>query len=131
MIAPIRARTVEGIGNNARETVLADLSHRKLSCAVTWNTMQTRGSDLLACGSARTRVSRSTQVSYSETSTSDTVETNWVTAEINRVPLKLFDTDTAARSTSCRVSDDGGSTGDTSRFVCGCCSRCSHFAFAE
>ena len=47
----------------ARKTVLADLSQKK-SSATPWNVKQTRDTDMLAYGCARTRVTRNTRVSY-------------------------------------------------------------------
>ena len=49
VIAP--ARTIKS-QKHARKTVLADVSHNK-SRAVAWNTMQTRGTNMLAQGCAR------------------------------------------------------------------------------
>ena len=43
---------------HACKTVLADLSQKKEASAVAWNTVQTRVTQMLACGCARTRVSR-------------------------------------------------------------------------
>ena len=58
VIAP--ARTVKS-WQHARKTVRAS---QKKACAVAWSTVQTRVTDMLTCGCARTRVSHSTQVSY-------------------------------------------------------------------
>ena len=59
-IAPARNSQESG---HTRKTVLADLSQKK-SNAATWTTKQPRDTDMLACGCAQTRVSRSTKVSY-------------------------------------------------------------------
>ena len=43
------------------------LEPEKETHAVAWNTIQTRVTEMLACGCARTRLSRNTQVSYKKT----------------------------------------------------------------
>ena len=48
-------------GQDARKTVLADLSQKE-AFAAAWNTVQTHETEMLACGCARTRVSRNISV---------------------------------------------------------------------